>query len=64
MNMNRRKFLGKSLLLGSGASLATYALSKTTHLVITPNLPSKANLTSATYANTAHNRQFYLSARF
>ncbi|CAB9540282.1 hypothetical protein [uncultured Gammaproteobacteria bacterium] len=63
MNMNRRKFLGKTLLLGSSVSLATYVLGKTTSLA-TPNLSNDMALTSATYANTAHNRQFYSSARF
>jgi len=52
MNMNRRKFLRKSLLLGGSVSLATYALSKTTPLVI-PKTTNKATLVSATYANTA-----------
>jgi hypothetical protein len=37
MNMNRRKFLRKTLLLGSSVSLATYVLGKTTSLA-TPNL--------------------------
>lgn len=63
MNMNRRKFLGKSLLLGGGVSLATYTLSKATPLVA-PKAPNKPTSASATYANTAHNRQFYSSARF
>lgn len=63
MNINRRKFLAKSILLGGSVAGAGYVLSNTSP-TIKQVAAVKANNLSAGYQNTRHNRQFYQTARF
>ncbi len=64
MNSSRRKFIRKSLLLGSGVSFAGYVLSKNISPMIQKINHNTDNNIHATYKNTKHNRQFYTNARF
>lgn len=64
MNTGRRKFIKKSLLLGSSISFASYALSRNKPLTVQKSDRDIDNTAHATYENTKHNRQFYASTRF
>ncbi|SMM98552.1 hypothetical protein SPONN_2579 [uncultured Candidatus Thioglobus sp.] len=64
MNISRRKFIGKSVLLGGGVSFAGYVLSKNKKVAVQEMSNTNDKTMSATYQNTRHNRQFYASTRF
>lgn len=64
MNISRRKFIGKSVLLGGGVSFAGYVLSKNKKVAVQEMNSKNDKTVDAIYQNTRHNRQFYASARF